>query len=134
MLLQAFKDLYEDCKRVRDDREENEKECHIFDGIADFETRYWKDCRLGSIVKVNRGEKIPADLLVLFSSDSRGEFSVSTSSLDGETNLKQRNVPKAVMDTVPDRLSPVSTQSFLNDLHLFGSSLQRPLCIRWMAA
>jgi len=50
----------------------------------------WKDIRLGKIVKVNKNESIPADLLVVKSSNYNGFCYMQTTNLDGETTLKPR--------------------------------------------
>jgi len=52
--------------------------------------------KVGNIVKVNNDEFIPADLVVLNSSGAKGVFYVETKGLDGETNLKLRNVDKEI--------------------------------------
>ena len=53
-----------------------------------------KKLRVGDIVKVNNGEKFPADLLLLCAATKKGggcgQAYVETKSLDGETNLKLR--------------------------------------------
>lgn len=56
----------------------------------------WKDVRLGDFVEVLCDAQIPADILLLQSSDTGGVCYIETATLDGETNLKQR---QAVLQT-----------------------------------
>ena len=48
----------------------------------------WKDLRVGDIVKISKGEPLPADLVQLASSEEQGNSYIDTCDLDGETNLK----------------------------------------------
>ena len=58
----------------------------------------WKEIRVGNVVKVNDGEQIPADMITLQSSDPKGVLYVETKGLDGETNLKIKNVHKTFLE------------------------------------
>lgn len=51
---------------------------------------HWASLRVGDIVLVNQNETFPADLFLLSSSNDDGSCFIETSSLDGETNLKQK--------------------------------------------
>ena len=50
----------------------------------------WADLHMGDIVKVEKDEEVPADLLLV--SAPRDVVFVSTMNLDGETNLKDREL------------------------------------------
>lgn len=52
----------------------------------------WKQVRVGDIIHLSNNELIPADVLVLRSSDPHGLCYVDSCNLDGESNLKQRVV------------------------------------------
>lgn len=54
----------------------------------------WKNIKVGDFVHLSVNEIIPADILLLRSSDESGTAFVETSNLDGETSLKQRRVPR----------------------------------------
>uniref|UniRef100_A0A672SME2 P-type phospholipid transporter n=1 Tax=Sinocyclocheilus grahami TaxID=75366 RepID=A0A672SME2_SINGR len=57
-----------------------------------WETLTWKDVRVGDFVRVLSNEIIPADILLLHTSDPDGVCHMETANLDGETSLKQRKV------------------------------------------
>lgn len=52
----------------------------------------WMDVHAGDFVHLACDEIIPADILLLHSSDPLGICHLETSNLDGETNLKQRQI------------------------------------------
>ena len=58
---------------------------------ARFKRGYWKDVRVGDFVRIYNDEEIPADIIILSTSDSDGACYVETKNLDGETNLKVRH-------------------------------------------
>jgi phospholipid-translocating P-type ATPase (flippase) len=52
----------------------------------------WVDITVGDVIEVRNRELIPSDLVILESSESSGLCFVMTANLDGETNLKLRQV------------------------------------------
>lgn len=50
----------------------------------------WSKIEVGDLVLVQKNERIPADLLMLKTSDSKGRGFIETSTLDGEKHLKPR--------------------------------------------
>ncbi|WPG97365.1 phospholipid-transporting atpase dnf1 [Acrodontium crateriforme] len=58
---------------------------------ARFKQDYWKNVQVGDFVRLYNGEEIPADIVVLSTSDPDGACYVETKNLDGETNLKVRS-------------------------------------------
>lgn len=64
-------------------------------GMARWERTLWKKLEVGDIVLLRDNEQIPADIVVLSTSDSENMCYVETKNLDGETNLKPRKSVRA---------------------------------------
>jgi phospholipid-translocating ATPase len=67
---------------------------HGTPGRAKFRRDFWKNVRVGDFVRIRNNDEIPADVLILATSDSDGACYVETKNLDGETNLKVRQALK----------------------------------------
>ncbi|KAK8858644.1 hypothetical protein IAR55_002873 [Kwoniella newhampshirensis] len=64
-------------------------------GSAQWERTLWKKLEVGDIVLLRDNDQIPADVIVLSTSNADGQCFVETKNLDGETNLKIRRALKA---------------------------------------
>ena len=67
---------------------------HLFSVDRKYHRVKWSQAHVGDIIRVKCNDFIPADLLLLHSSDEHGFCFIETSNIDGESNLKQRNVVK----------------------------------------
>ncbi|KAG8427266.1 hypothetical protein J3459_007346 [Metarhizium acridum] len=56
----------------------------------------WSNIKVGDIVRLSRDEPIPADLVLLHSDGENGLAYIDTMALDGETNLKTKQVCHAL--------------------------------------
>ncbi|OBT97906.2 hypothetical protein VE01_03868 [Pseudogymnoascus verrucosus] len=60
-------------------------------GKARFHKDYWKNVQVGDFVRIYNDDQLPADVVILSTSDPDGACYVETKNLDGETNLKVRH-------------------------------------------
>lgn len=95
VIVSMVKDAFEDYKRHKSDDQENNTKTMVFNPSSkQFAETAWKKIHVGDIVKLKNDEFIPADLLILHSSDEKGTCYVETKNLDGETNLKIKTANK----------------------------------------
>ncbi|XP_037626977.1 probable phospholipid-transporting ATPase VA isoform X3 [Sebastes umbrosus] len=121
----AVKDLWEDYRRHRSDTEINHMDCLVY-GRAErrYVEKYWKEVRVGDFIRLRCNEILPADVLLLSSSDPDRLCHIETATLDGETNLKQRQVVRSFFDLDCD-FDPLKYNSIIecekpnNDLNRF---------------
>ncbi|CAH8511169.1 unnamed protein product [Heterobilharzia americana] len=95
----AIKDAYEDFRRYLSDRKVNKKPCEVY---SVHEKQYvideWQSLHPGDFIRLHTNDIIPADILLLATSNSTGICHIETSNLDGESNLKQREVITGLSD------------------------------------
>lgn len=73
-------------RRVSDTRVNGQKVL-LYDGV-EWTPVKWKDVRVGDILKIRNNETIPADMVVLHTSDKDGLAYLETANLDGYTVLR----------------------------------------------
>ncbi|GAV84924.1 E1-E2_ATPase domain-containing protein/HAD domain-containing protein [Cephalotus follicularis] len=96
--LSMAKEALEDWRRFIQDMKVNSRKASVHKGDGIFGYNPWQKIQVGDIVKVEKDQFFPADLLLLSSSYEDGICYVETMNLDGETNLK---VKRALEVTMP---------------------------------
>lgn len=76
--------------------------------------RVWQDLRVGDIVHLSNNETVPADILLLRSSEPQGICYIETCDLDGETSLKRRQVVRGF----DEKLSEFMPSKFTSKLEI----------------
>ncbi|KAJ1508225.1 hypothetical protein HMI55_000457 [Coelomomyces lativittatus] len=71
----------------------------------------WQSIRVGDMVYLQNNESIPADILILSTSEPDHVCYVETQSLDGETNLKIKKAP-STSSISPSFINPLTCSTF----------------------
>ncbi|XP_049403242.1 phospholipid-transporting ATPase 1 isoform X1 [Solanum stenotomum] len=102
LLVTAIKDAYEDYRRHRSDRIENNRLALVLlDG--QFQEKKWKEIKVGEIIKISSSGTIPCDMVLLSTSDPTGVAYIQTINLDGESNLKTRYAKQETQMKMPEK-------------------------------
>ncbi|KAJ4824073.1 Alanine--tRNA ligase [Turnera subulata] len=102
LLVTAVKDAYEDWRRHKSDKIENNRLAWV---LVDnqFQQKKWKDIQVGEIIKIESNETLPCDMVLLSTSDPTGVAYVQTINLDGESNLKTRYAKQETLSKIPEK-------------------------------
>lgn len=84
------------------DIEVNNRKVKVHEGDGVFDYTKWRDLKVGAVVRVEKDEFFPADLILLSSSYDDAICYVETMNLDGETNLKLKQAPQATLNLTED--------------------------------
>uniref|UniRef100_A0A0N4ZBE4 Phospholipid-transporting ATPase n=1 Tax=Parastrongyloides trichosuri TaxID=131310 RepID=A0A0N4ZBE4_PARTI len=114
MIFKSIKDFVEDYRRRKNDKKVNESLVYVFDSEKKrFRKMEWQHVLVGDFVHLSIDETIPADILLMRSSDVEGTVYVATSNLDGESNLKEKTVLQGCIEYCGERECEFNP-SFLN--------------------
>ena len=100
------KEGYDDIRRYRLDKEENNRETLVLDrqqhygGDKDsWRATKWQDVKVGDVLLLQRDCAAPADLALLHAQGMSETAYIETMALDGETNLKSKRAVKQIADS-----------------------------------
>ncbi|NXS42045.1 AT8B3 ATPase, partial [Balaeniceps rex] len=108
LTIRGLRDLIDDIGRHQSDRNINSRPCEILSGKS-FHWQKWRDICVGDIVRLRKESFVPADMLLLCSSEPSSLCYVETADIDGETNLKFR---QALLVTHQELVSEESMATF----------------------
>ncbi|KAG8516532.1 putative phospholipid-transporting ATPase VD [Galemys pyrenaicus] len=126
----AIKDGLEDYRKYKIDKQINNLITKVYSRREKkYVDRCWKDVTVGDFIRLSCNEIIPADMVLLFSTDPDGICHIETSGLDGESNLKQRQVVRGFAEqdseVDPEKFSSkIECESPNNDLNRFRGFLE----------
>ncbi|CAL5042912.1 unnamed protein product [Urochloa decumbens] len=92
------KEGVEDWRRKQQDHELNNRIVKVHRGNGNFEETKWKNIKVGDVIKVEKDNFFPADMILLSSNYPDGICYVETMNLDGETNLKIKQALEVTSD------------------------------------
>ena len=73
VILSMLKDFFEDYKRKKSDSAENNKLTQIFQKhTTTLAKNNWWELRVGDIIKLEQNEYVPADIMVISTSEPKG--------------------------------------------------------------
>jgi phospholipid-translocating ATPase len=119
------KEALDDLARRRRDKEANSKFYQVVGHVKPVHSR---DLQVGDLVKVNKDQRVPADIMLLRTADGTGETFIRTDQLDGETDWKLRTALGITQNVAND--DALLSQNFLlsaepptKDIHKFNGKI-----------
>ncbi|EGV62433.1 phospholipid-translocating P-type ATPase [Yamadazyma tenuis ATCC 10573] len=96
-----------------------------------FAKSYWKTVKVGDVLRIYNNEEIPADLIILSTSEADNGCYVETKNLDGETNLKVKQSLKygndhkiTKADDIMNRRFQISSEGPHPNLYSYQGSIK----------
>lgn len=78
-------------RRAKSTETHEHDDAEVTDGFQ-WKRAAWKDLKVGDVIRLSRDQEIPADLILLHADGENGLAYLETMALDGETNLKSKQV------------------------------------------
>ncbi|GBP18501.1 Probable phospholipid-transporting ATPase IIB [Eumeta japonica] len=134
-----FREAIDDFRRYRRDKQVNKQlyERVVLDNNSTDSYRHYRieevpasALRVGDIVTLHKGERVPADMILLRTNDATGTIYIRTDQLDGETDWKLRiALPTTQKLSSDTQLLDINAQIFVEkpekDIHSFIGTCTR---------
>ena len=95
LVITLLKEAWDDLQRYWRDKELNNRLLEKLTTSGEYENVTSANLRVGDIIKVSHNERVPADLLLLYTTEKSGSVFIRTDQLDGETDWKLRKAVTA---------------------------------------
>lgn len=117
----------DDYKRHQRDRESNSAPYRVWKEKA-YAAVKSSDIKVGDLVLVGKGDRIPADCILLKTEEPSGEVFIRTDQLDGETDWKRRIAPSKTQQCSIDVLGNLHMTAELphRGIYTFTGTIQVP--------
>ena len=115
MALTLAKEAYDDYKRYKRDKESNSARYRLIRSgqlhtitSQDIRVRHMVT-KVGDLIEIHAKERVPADIVILATSEPSGSIFIKTDQLDGETAWKVRRAVRTTHSLLTaDRFTPLS--------------------------
>ena len=111
IMISGIKEGMEDYHRYREDRRVNHARTHVVGGVGSDET--WQSVHVGDILRIEDREHLPADIVLVASSNEEGLAYIETKQLDGESNLKVKVIPQSISPAFNKESTALLTKGFI---------------------
>ncbi|XP_060536480.1 probable phospholipid-transporting ATPase IIB isoform X2 [Cylas formicarius] len=132
LLVTLCREAIDDLRRHKRDQEVNNQKCKrlLNDRNKPYEIVAAHKLKVGDLIIVDKDERVPADLILLRTSESSGSVFVRTDQLDGETDWKLRLAVPATQKLAQDhQLFEISASIYAEkpqkDIHSFIGTFSR---------
>ncbi|ODV93586.1 hypothetical protein PACTADRAFT_46196 [Pachysolen tannophilus NRRL Y-2460] len=122
LIVTMSKEAIDDIQRRRRDREQNNEKYEVIGLIDPIPS---KNLKCGDLIRIHKDCRVPADMILLQSSENNGEIFIKTDQLDGETDWKLRIASPLTQNLSLDNLKEViiTTNPPSKSIHSFLGKL-----------
>lgn len=115
ILFEIIFEMVEYFKIIINDTKTNNQTAHIYDADQKcFISTSWKNIRVGQIIKVNKEEIVPADIIILETLDSNHLCYIDESSITGVFDAFK--IKNACIDTQTPVMKPIKINEYLKNI------------------
>ena len=115
LIISLIREAIEDYKKYKDDERINKTKVLIYKPPSFMKTES-KNVKVGNIIKIKKGQIIPADVLIIKTSLENGFCYMQTTNLDGESAFKPREAIALSQKTI-DINKPITFSNLLTSVN-----------------